>query len=233
MNTLERVFIEPFESFYEKVLQFLPSLLTSLLLLAVGIVLGRLLKVIFGKVLKTIKLDKFADKLGMMEVLRKGGIKEPLSVLLSRIVGWITVVIFVVISLRALEVPIVERLLERFLLYVPNVFVAASILFFGYVLSNFLGRAALIAAVNAGIKVSGLIGKLVQLSVFILAVTMSLEQLGIGSSAIIIAFALVFGGIVLALAIAFGFGGRDIAREYLEKKMQGKGEEEEDEINHL
>jgi hypothetical protein len=54
-----------------------------------------------------------------------------------------------------------------------------------------------------------------------------------GSSAIIIAFALVFGGIVLALAIAFGFGGRDIAREYLEKKMQGKGEEEEDEINHL
>ena len=127
MNTLERVFIEPFESFYEKVLQFLPSLLTSLLLLAVGIVLGRLLKVIFGKVLKTIKLDKFADKLGMMEVLRKGGIKEPLSVLLSRIVGWITVVIFVVISLRALEVPIVERLLERFLLYVPNVFVAASI----------------------------------------------------------------------------------------------------------
>ena len=112
-------------------------------------------------------------------------------------------------------------------------FVAASILFFGYVLSNFLGRAALIAAVNAGMKVSGLIGKLVQLSVFILAVTMSLEQLGIGSSAIIIAFALVFGGIVLALAIAFGFGGRDIAREYLEKKMQGKGEEEEDEINHL
>jgi Mechanosensitive ion channel, conserved TM helix len=233
MNTLERVFIEPFESFYEKVLQFLPSLLTSLLLLAVGIVLGRLLKVIFGKVLKTIKLDKFADKVGMMEVLRKGGIKEPLSVLLSRVIGWITVVIFVVISLRALQVPIVERLLERFLLYVPNVFVAASILFFGYVLSNFLGRAALIAAVNAGMKVSGLIGKLVQLSVFILAVTMSLEQLGIGSSAIIIAFAIVFGGIVLALAIAFGFGGRDIAREYLEKKMRGKGEEEEDEINHL
>jgi hypothetical protein len=233
MNILERVFIEPFERFYEQVLQFLPSLLTSLLLLIVGIFLGWLLKVLFGKVLRTLKLDKFADTLGMMEVLRKGGIKEPLSVLLSRIVGWITVVIFVVISLRALEVPIVERLLERFLLYLPNVFVAASILFFGYVLSNFLGRAALIAAVNAGVKVSGLIGKLVQLSVFILAVTMSLEQLGIGSSAIIMAFAIVFGGMVLALALAFGLGGKEIAREYLERKMRGREGEGEDEIKHL
>lgn len=233
MNTFERVFIEPFERFYEQVLQFLPSLLTSLLLLIVGIVLGRLLKVIFGKVLRTFKLDKFAEKLGLMEVLRKGGIKETLSVLLSRIVGWLTVVIFVVISLKALEVPVVERLLERFLLYLPNVFVAALILFFGYILSNFLGRAALIAAVNAGIKVSGLIGKLVQLGVFILAITMSLEQLGIGSSAIIIAFAIVFGGVILALAIAFGLGGRDIAREYLERKLKGKEAEEQDEINHL
>jgi hypothetical protein len=233
MNTLERVFIEPFERFYENVLQFLPSLLTSLFILAAGIILAWFLRAIVGKFLKAVKLDKFAEKMGMLEVLRKGGIKGPLSVLLSRVVGWITVVIFVVLSLRALEVPLVEQLLEKFLLYLPNVFVAAIILFFGYLLSNFLGRAALIAAVNAGMKVSGLIGKLVQLSVFILAVTMSLEQLGIGRSAIIIAFAILFGGMVLALAIAFGFGGRDMAREYLEKKMKGKEGEDEDEINHL
>jgi len=66
----------------------------------------------------------------------------------------------------------------------------------------------------------------------LLAVTMALEQLDIGRGTIVIAFAIIFGGIVLALAIAFGLGGRDIAKEYLEKKIKGE-EEKKDEISHL
>lgn len=231
MQIFERVITEPFERLYEQVLQFLPNFLASLLLIIVGIVLGRLLKAISARVLRTLKLDRFAESLGLKEILHKGGIKDPLSELLSRIIGWITIITFTIISLRALEIPTVERLLERFLLYLPNVFASAFILFFGYLLSNFLGRAALIASVNAGIKVSGLIGRLVKLTVFTLSVTMSLEQLGIGSSTIVVAFAIVFGGIVLALALALGLGGRGIAKEYLEKKL--KNEEQTDEINYL
>ncbi|PIX89781.1 MAG: hypothetical protein COZ31_00170, partial [Nitrospirae bacterium CG_4_10_14_3_um_filter_44_29] len=168
---------------------------------------------------------------GVIELLRKGGIKDSVSVLLAKVIGWITIVIFAVISMRELEIPTVERLFESFLLYLPNVFVAALILLFGYLLGNFFGRAALIASVNAGIKISGLIGRFVKFTVFILSGTMALEQLGIARGTIIISFAIIFGGIVLALAIAFGLGGRDIAKEYLEKKV--KGEEKKDEINHL
>lgn len=231
MHLFERVIIEPFNGLYEQVLQFLPNLLASMLLFIVGILVGWLLRAVSARVFRTLKLDRFAESLGLKEVLKKGGIKDPLSELLSRIIGWITIITFTIISLRALAIPTVEGLLERFLLYLPNVFAAALILFFGYLLSNFLGRAALIASVNAGLKVSGLIGRLVKLTIFILAVTMSLEQLGIGSSTIVVAFAIVFGGIVLALALALGLGGRDIAKEYLEKKL--KSEEKIDEINHL
>ena len=142
-----------------------------------------------------------------------------------------TVISFFILSLRSLNVPVIERILERFILYLPNVFVATVILFFGYMLSNFLGRTALITAVNAGLKLSGLIGRFVKLTIFLLAVTMALEQLGIGRETIIISFAIIFGGIVLALATAFGLGGRDIAKEYLEKKI--KGDEKKDEISHL
>ena len=231
MNIFERVIIEPFNSLYEQILLFLPNFLASLLLFVVGIVIGWLLRAISARIFRTIKVDRFAENLGLKEVLQKGGVKDPLSEILSRIIGWITIIIFTIISLRALEIPTVERLLERFLLYLPHVFTAAFILFFGYLLSNFLGRAALIASVNAGIKVSGLIGKLVKLIVFILSVTMSLEQLGIGSSTIVVAFAIAFGGVILALALSLGLGGRDIAKEYLEKKL--KSEEKKDEINHL
>jgi hypothetical protein len=215
----------------EKILQFLPSFLTSILILIVGIVIAGLVKSIFARIFQALKIDAHLERIGLSQALTKGGIKEPVSVLFSRALGWITLFIFMIISVRALDMLSVEQLLERLFLYLPNIFIAALVLFFGYMLSNFLGRAALIASVNAGIKVSGMIGKLVQLTVFLLAITMSLEQLGIGSGTIIIAFAIVFGGAVLALSIAFGLGGRDIAKEFLEKKI--RGEEEEDEINHV
>ncbi|PJA83703.1 MAG: hypothetical protein CO147_00710 [Nitrospirae bacterium CG_4_9_14_3_um_filter_44_28] len=223
--------IEPFERFFEKVLQFLPDFFSAILIFAFGIVLGFILRAISLRLFRTIKLDKFSERLGVIELLRKGGIKDSVSVLLAKVIGWITIVIFAVISMRELEIPTVERLFESFLLYLPNVFVAALILLFGYLLGNFFGRAALIASVNAGIKISGLIGRFVKFTVFILSGTMALEQLGIARGTIIISFAIIFGGIVLALAIAFGLGGRDIAKEYLEKKV--KGEEKKDEINHL
>lgn len=231
MNIIERVITEPFNKLYEQILQFLPNFLAALLLFIVGIVAGWLLRAISAKIFRTLKLDRFADSLGLTEVLNKGGIKDPFSELLSRILGWITIITFTIIALRALDIPSVEGLLERFLLYLPNVFAAALILFFGYLLSNFLGRAALIAAVNAGLRVSGLIGKLVKMTILLLSVTMALEQLGIGSSTIVVAFAIVFGGIIFALALALGLGGRDIAQEYLEKRL--KDAEKKDGINHL
>ncbi|MBA3060522.1 MAG: hypothetical protein FP832_02535 [Nitrospirae bacterium] len=230
-NFLQRVIIEPFERFFEKVLQFLPDFLSAILIFALGIVLGLILRAVFLRFFRTIKLDKFSERSGMVEIIQKGGIKEPVSLILSRIIGWLTIISFSILSLYSLDVPAIGQILERFLLYLPNVFVAAVILFFGYFLSNFLGRATLIASVNAGLKASGLIGKFVKLTVFLLAVTMALEQLGIGRGTIVIAFAITIGGIVLALAIAFGLGGRNIAKDYLEKKLL-KGEEKDD-IEHL
>lgn len=230
MNIFQRVVIEPFENFFEKFIKFLPNFLTSILILIAGIILGRILKGIFLKLFKAIGIDKFSERSGVMEILKKGGIRDTASVLLSKMIGWITIIIFVVISAKALEITAVERLLERFLLYLPNVFVAALILLFGYLLGNFFGRATLIASVNAGIKFSGLIGRFVKFTVFILSATMALEQLGIGRGTIIIAFAIIFGGIVFALALAFGLGGRDIAKDYLEKRLKG---EEKDDIEHL
>jgi hypothetical protein len=166
--------------------------------------------------------------------MKKGGLREPVSVLLSKFLAWVIVVIFAVISMRTLEVITVGQLLESFLMYLPNVFTALLVLLVGYLLSNFLGRAALIASVNAGIRVSGVIGKFVKFLVLTLAATMALEQLGIGRETVILTFAIVLAGVMLALALAFGLGGRDLAKEYLERKMRGKEEgEERDEISHL
>ncbi len=231
-NFLERIILEPSERFFEKLINFLPNLLSSVLIFILGVLLSLVLKAIFLRFLRAVKIDKISTKSGIVEALQKGGIKEPISLILSKLIGWLTIISFTFLSLRSLNVPAIEQILERFILYLPNILAAMVILFFGYLLSNFLGRTALIAAVNAGIKFSGLIGKLVKLTIFLLALTMALEQLGIGRGTIVITFAIVFGGIILALAIAFGLGGRDIAKEFIEKKIKGE-EEKKDEISHL
>ncbi len=230
-NTIQKPIIEPFKGFYENILDFLPNFLTSLLIFVLGIFIAIALKKIFARLFRAINLDKLSERCGFSEILKKGGIKEPVSHLFSRIIGWLTVLIFLIVSLRALNVPTIERLLEEFFLYLPNVFVAILILLVGYLLSNFLGRTVLIASVNAGFKMSGIIGKFVQFTVFFLSIAIALEQLGIGKETVLIAFTIIYGGVVFAFALAFGLGGRHIAREYLEKRL--KGDEEKDEIQHL
>jgi len=231
MNMYESVIAESFQKFYENLILFLPNLLASIAILMAGIASGFLLKYLFSRIFRIIGLDKVSDRSGAAELMEKGGLKDTVSVLLARLIGWLTVIIFAGISISALNVPSVERLLERLFLYLPNIFVAVLILVFGYLLGNFFGRAALIAAVNAGVTFSNLIGKFIKYLILILSATMALEQLGIGKGTIVITFAIIFGGIVLALAISFGLGGRDLAKDYLEKKI--RCEEKKDEISHL
>ncbi|HSB51268.1 MAG TPA: hypothetical protein VLD40_01290 [Dissulfurispiraceae bacterium] len=232
MNELvQRVIVEPFQKSADKILAFIPNILTSLVIFLAGILIGLLLRVVVARILSAMRTDGLAERLGLKGALTKGGVKEPLSVLLARAVCWLTIISFAILALHSLQAPAIERILEKFLLYLPNMVVALLILFFGYLLSNFLGRAALIAAVNAGLKFSGLVGKIVKLTAFMLAATMALEQLGIARATIVVAFAILFGGIVLALAIAFGFGATEIARAYLEHKI--RGEDEENDMHHL
>lgn len=231
MNIIQKVFVEPFQKCYENMLYFIPNLLTFFMILIAGIVIGYIIKIIFSRILKAIKLDKFAERSGIFEVMSKGGVKEPPSIIVAKLIGWLTVLTFIVIAFQALKIPTVEHLLERFFLYLPNIFVAVVILMVGYLLSNFFGRAALIALVNAGTKNAGMISKFIRFTVFVFSATMALEQLGIGRDTVIIAFTIIFGGVVLAGAIACGLGGKDIARNYFEKKM--KEDDKEDEIHHL
>jgi hypothetical protein len=231
MEFLRRLFVEPFARFTDNILLFLPKFLTALVILLAGLLLGKLLKAFFARLFRAIGLDRLCGRAGLDQMLSRSGIRDPVSLLIARIIGGTTVAVFAVIAVQTLSVPAVEMLLERFFLYLPNVFVALLILVVGYLLSNFLARAALIAAVNAGIRLSCLIGRSVRYLVLIFSVTMALEHLGIGRETVLIAFTILFSGIVLAVAIAFGLGGRDVARDYLEKKL--KCDKVEDEIQHI
>jgi hypothetical protein len=228
---LQKVFTEPFQGFLQKVAEFLPNLITSLVLILAGFVVAWLLSLAVGQALRLLRVDTLAERAGVRQALQRGGIKDSVSALLGRLTYWITLISFLIMGLNALQVPAVEGLMSRFFLYLPNLVMAVVLLVFGYLMGNFLGRAALIAAVNAGLRGSQAIAGGVKIGVFIVAVTMALELLGIGKDTVLVAFAVLFGGVVLALAIAFGLGGQELARRYLERLRQK--EEDRDELKHL
>lgn len=231
MDLLDRFINEPFQHFIERLRAFLPNLFTAAVILLLGFVAGWLTKVILRRILVLLRFDTYAERGGLSGLLTKGGLREPPSLLLSRIVGGVVVFSFFLIALSNLNLNVLDHLIERVFDYLPNIFVAIIILILGYMLGNFFGRAALIASVNAGMQLSRYVGRFVRYLIFILTMLIALEQLGIGKETVLLAFAILFSGMVLALAIAFGLGGRELAREYLEKRL--KERPPEDDIQHL
>jgi small-conductance mechanosensitive channel len=232
LNFVEKIFKEPFQEFLEIIQKFLPNLLTSILILVSGFITAWIIRIVLGKIAKLLKIDRFFNNTGIARNLEKSGIKKSPVMVLRQLLYWTIVFIFAIFALIFLKVPAMENLLERFFLYLPNVFIAALLLIIGYLVANFVGRVMLITQVNAGVKYAGILSKAVKFIIIIFAFAMAIEQLGIGRETVLIAFAITFGGIVLALALALGFGGKDIAKDFLERKIKGSSKGD-DTFKHL
>jgi hypothetical protein len=233
MNIIDALLLEPLGIFYENIMRFLPTILTSFLIIILGIIAAVILKVVFYRLFKVLKLDAMVKRSGVSDLLDKGGIKDNSSDILSKLIAWFVFLVFSLVAINTLQIEAVEKLFENFLLYLPHFFSALLTLFLSYLLSNFFYRTILIALVNAGNRFAGLVARFVKYAILLLALTMALEQLGIGKETVVIAFAIIFGGVVLAFAVAFGLGGKNIARKYLEKQFKEKVKTDDDEIHHL
>jgi hypothetical protein len=221
--------------FFEKVIVFLPNLLAMITILFVGFFIAWIFKRLLFRFLKAIQFDRVSRQWGLADVLSKGGLTYSPASLLSRFFYWVIVVVTLILGINALEVAATQNLITQFFNYLPHLFAAMILLVIGYLIAIFLGQATLIAAVNAQMESAKFLSRLVRWFLIIFSLTLALYQLGIAEKVITAAFSVIFGGIVLALAIAFGWGGRELAKEFLERlyKTKEKGGEEEDHISHL
>lgn len=229
---INNVLLSPLRDFLATAAAFIPNLLTGLFLLILGFICAWLVKLLVTRLFRVLKLDVLVEKSGLAAQLRNMRITETLSGFAGRISYWIVVFIFLTMAFHALNTPAVEEFLTRFFLYMPNLLVGVTVIIFGYMIGNFAGRATLIASVNADLPFGSFLARFVKITIFIIAASMALELLGIGKDTVLVAFAIVFGGIVLALSIAFGLGAQDVARDYLEKKLKQR-DEIRDEIEHI
>jgi hypothetical protein len=225
---------QAFQQMVRTVAHYLPRLVVMLVIAFVGWVVAYLLKVLVRSILRVTRFSRLSENAGATRLLNRAALPSSTE-LVSRFVFWVTWVGFILLGISVLGIAGLQEYISRFFLFLPRLFVAVVILFFGFLAANFFSRAALLAAVNANFRSSRLLSVSIRVIISILALSMVLEVLGVAEETMLIAFGTTFGAIMLGLALAFGIGGKDLAREFLEKKLAtGKKEEkEEDELSPL
>ncbi|MGA8864376.1 MAG: hypothetical protein WBM09_04125 [Gallionella sp.] len=234
MEDFLNLILEPLKELFLKFKAFVPNLLAMLVILLLGIVIARIVKLLLVKFLIAIKFDSWSDRMGFTKLMRKGDMWSKPSVILGEILFWLLIIITLMTGLNALQIPAIDQLVGEFFSYIPRLFSAAMIMVVGYLLSGFISRTVLITAANSGFHYAKLLAKAVNTLLIVLILAMVMEQLQIAPSIVLAAFSIIFGGIVIALAISFGVGGITAARRMIENETAAKQDKEtKDEIEHI
>lgn len=226
--------LEVFQDTMRRFAAFLVKLLPTLTFLIIGLVVGLIVKAILLRLLKAVRFDPLCDRAGLTAALARSGIRRPCSQIIGRVTFWVIFLLFTFMAVDSLQLQATANLISAVLAFLPHLLAALLVLLAGWLLSNFIAEAALIGLVNAQVQEARLLANLIRWGVLLFTFAMVLTQLGIAKEIVVAAFSIVFGGIVLALAIALGLGARNIAREALERRLlQRREEQEEEQISHL
>jgi Mechanosensitive ion channel, conserved TM helix len=212
---------------------FLPRLIVMLIFAFVGWMIAYVAKVLLLSVLRLVKFDKLSENTGASQLLTKAALPSS-SELLGRFVFWVAWLGFILLGVNMLGVLGLQEQIAWFFLFLPRLFVALFIMFFGLLAAGFFSRAALLAAVNADLPSPRLLSTSIRAMIIVFVLSVVFEELGLAQQTMLVAFGIAFGALMLGLAIAFGVGGQDLARRFLERRfVRGKKEENEDELSPL
>jgi len=216
----DNLIIEPVREMLTRIMAYLPVLLGALIILIVGWIVAKIIRWIVDRLLKAVRFDTLADKAGISEVLRKGDMKITARQVVSSLVYWLIIIMVLVMVANALGLPKASDILSNLFAYVPKVIAALLVLVVAMFLASFVSGIVRIAAENANLPKPELLAGISRWAIIIFAVTISLAQLGIAALLVTATFNIILGGIVLALALAFGLGGKDAAARYLDELKQ-------------
>ena len=216
MSSWQVVLLEPARVMLTQIGQFTMQVLALLIILIAGWLISKFIKAAVIRVLRTAKLDELSDRIELDTLLEKGGIAYSLSELIGVICYWLALLVTFMVAFNAIGLTVAAGLLDKIVLYIPNVISAIFILILGMFVATLLRNIVQAAANNAGLTQGKLLSKVVEVIIGVFAVFVALEQLKIGIRITELTLSLLLGAIGLGMALAFGLGCKDIAGKYVE-----------------
>ena len=227
---VDRILRQATNQIADQVANFLPGLLVALLLILATVVVAVVVRALLVRALRGLEFDHWAERSGLVGLV--GPVATSPSHMLVRVVFWTILFLGLLMSLTALNATIPSQLALSVFEYIPNVLAGVVILVVGTIAARFLARSVLIGAVNMGIQSARMLSLAVKWLVQLVAVAMTLDHLGIGRNVLLLAFGIIFGGIVFAAALAVGLGARDAVRKALARQLR-EATRGDDTVNHV
>ncbi len=210
------ILLESLRTFWVQLGAFLPQLIGALLILFVGWLVAKLIRRVIVKLLKMARVDVVAEKAGIEGFLAQGGGKFTTVSIIGNLFYWFIMFAVILAVLNSLNLTIAAELFNRIILYIPNVFVAVIVLVLGAMLAKFIHGMLNTFLTNIGFDGAEVISNVAKIAVFVFVGFIALEQLSIGGEILVSAFQFGFAAICVALALAFGLGGKDWAARVID-----------------
>lgn len=197
-----------------------PPTLRGLIVLVLGLLGAWVLRKLVEGLLALLRFDKVADRVGLGEFLRKGGVAYRPAKLLSAIVGWMAILATLLAASRSLDIVFVNQFSDNLVGALPGAIAAILVVIVGILLMSFLANLVETVARNAAWPAAHLAARAVWYVGTAIVLLIALDQLGLGRSILGWLLVIAFGAVSLAFALAFGLGGQGLAREALEAALR-------------
>lgn len=213
-------YTRPFVELWTTVAVGLPKILVAILVFIIGWILSHLIYKGVVSLIKSLKIDRALQPTGLAKAFARSGYPLNVGRVIGFLVKWFILIAFLMLSLDLLGLESTRDLLGGIVAYIPQVILAAFVLFIGFIVADFVKKLVAGSSKMVNFKSAGLLGSIARVAILVFTFLIVLNMLGIGSQIINTLFIGVVAMLALAGGLAFGLGGRDAAARTIEDIRQ-------------
>jgi Mechanosensitive ion channel, conserved TM helix len=216
-ESLRSMLVTTWTTTVQSIASLLPRLVTGILIVLAGLIVGRLVRALTLRFFTALRMDRMSDRLGISAFLARGDARYTLAETLATLMYWLVLILALQIMGWVLGLTGLVDFFGQVLGYLPRLVVGVIIVLVGTALGGFFGSAAQVASANSGLRMSRPLGRMVKYAIVFFSVALALEELEIATRLLTTTFLVIVGATCLALAISFGLGCQDLARQTVER----------------
>ncbi|MCX6743348.1 MAG: hypothetical protein NT116_03875, partial [Candidatus Parcubacteria bacterium] len=216
-SSIGRAIVDALVILWDKLIAYLPNLIAAIIILIVGILIAKAIEKLIQKIVEALKVDELIKKINIVQRIEESGTKVVFSQIFAWLVKWFVYVALLIAVSEILQLGQFTDFLKDIALYLPNVIIAVLILVVGLVLGSFIEDLLVKILRGTKAKLASLIARIAKWSIVIFTVLAALIQLKVAPMLIQTLFTTIAMAIALGSALAFGLGGKDAAKDMIDK----------------
>ena len=211
------MWLDTTREFLHRIAAFLPLLAVGVVVILVGWLFAKAVRFAVEKALRAVNFNVLTERAGTDLFLRQGGLQGDTTTLFGIFSFWVVIIAALIIAFNVMGLTYITDLLQRVELFMPKVLVAMLVVVLGSYFAKFIGEVVHTYCVDAQIPDADILGRIARYLIMTFVIMIALSQIEVGGDIVQRTFLIILGGLVLALALAFGLGGKEWAAAMLER----------------